>query len=250
MKALILSAWVALSATAAEAKLFDISKETFATYVLATGGPSNVKQTPFQNATSGTGLSSDEFKLNLGGEFGFLYSTPNVNLRFGFEILKPAAVGAKFNNASGTELYDVKSDLTGYAPKLGIEINFKPQGWYRGFVLLSAGQAFLTMKNDYTLTAAGKTAYSGVSDHSVEAKSSAAEFGAGVGIEFLMSDNTTIMAEAGYRSLKFSELKYTKDVTTFSGAQKSGDLVNDISGNKRQIDMSGAVVSLGLRIYL
>ena len=234
----------------AEARVFDIAKEKFASYLLVGGGPSNIHQSGFANEANTTTSYSDEQKLNVGGEFGFLYSTPAVSLRFGFEILKPAAVGATATNAGGTALYDVKSDLTAYAPKIGIELNFKPGTEFRSFLLLSAAASSLSMKNDYTLTAAGQGAFSGVSDHSVEAKGSATEYTAALGLEFLMSDNTTIVAEAGYRQLKFSQLKYTKDVTTFSGAQTSGSTIVDANGQNRSIDFSGAIVNLGIRIYL
>lgn len=250
MKALFLSAILVLISVFAEARVFDISKESFASYILAGGGPSGIGQKAFKNEMSGPSFSSDEVKMNWGGEFGFLYSTPYLSFRFGFEIIKPAAIGATASNAAGTALYDVKSDLTAYAPKVGLEFNFKPQTWYRGFVLVSAGASNLSMKNDYTLTAAGQAAFAGVSDHSVEAKSSATELAGGVGFEFLLSDSTTLLAEAGYRSLKFSELKYSKDVTTLTGNQTAGSVVLDADGGKRQIDFSGAVVNLGLRIYL
>jgi hypothetical protein len=234
----------------AEARIFDISKETFASYLMVSGGPSSIHQSAFANEANTTTSYSDETKTNLGGEFGFLYSTPAVNFRFGFEIMKPASFGATATNASGAALYNVQNDLTAYSPKFGIEINLKPLSVARSFLLLSAGAASLSMKNDYTLTPAGQSAFAGVSDHSVEAKSSAPEYAAGLGFEFLMSDNTTLMLEGGYRLLKFTQMKYSKDVTTFTGAKTAGSTVTDANGQNRTIDMSGAIFSLGLRIYL
>ncbi len=65
-----------------------------------------------------------------------------------------------------------------------------------------------------------------------------------------MTDTTTVVVEFGYRQLKVDNLKYSKDVTTFSGAKSSGDAVVTSSGEKRELDFSGGFISLGFRFYM
>ncbi len=235
----------------AEARLFDISKETFASYFLIGGGPSSLGDSPYRDE-SGSDVSFDSsYHSSLNGEFGFLYSTPTASLRFGFEVIKPNDVKADASNASGTALYNIKNDLLVFVPKLGLELNLaKTSSFGRFFALFSVGYANLTMQNDYTLTAAGKAKYSGVSDHSIEAKGTATELTAGFGGEVHLNDTTTILLEATYRHLEFTSLTYSQDVATFVGSKKEGSTVQDSDGQDRKLNFSGVGLSLGLRFYL
>lgn len=238
------------AASVAEAKIFNFGNESFATYLLGSAGGSLLRQNQVENESGAGTKFDDEIKYNFAGEIGFLYSTQYVNFRFGFEVLKPAALKATASNAAGTALYDVKSDLTGIVPKLGIEFNIRPLNNYRGFVLLSAGAATLTMKNDYVMTTAGLAAYPGVVDHTVETKANSTELTAAVGMETYLSDSSTWVFEAGYRQLNFKDLKYSKSATTFTGSNNAGDPVKDSSGQNRALNFSGMIINLGLRIYL
>ena len=235
----------------AQARVFDINKESFASYISFNGGSSNVGEGAFESETSQSLTYSSKVKYNYSGEFGFLYSTPYANFRFGFEIIKPQSLtNVVASNSSGAELYSVKSELTGIAPKAGMEITLRRSKDSRSMIVGHGGMASLTMTNDYILTSAGQAAFSGVADHSVQAKASAVTWGGGIAHESLLSDTTTLMLEAGYRSLKFDRLKYTKDVTTFSGAKTVGDAVTMTNGENRTLDFSSYYVTLALRIYL
>ncbi len=91
------------------------------------------------------------------GEFGFLYSRPYVSLRFGLEILKPTALESTATRSSA-DLYSVKSDILGYAPKLSLDVNLHSTNTYRSFVSVSGGLANVTMKNQYTANRGGAIA--------------------------------------------------------------------------------------------
>lgn len=234
---------------ATQARVFNIDKETAAAYFMMTGAGSQMG-TNALNGESGAGVSfSGGTNYNYSGEFGFLYSRPYASLRFGLEIFKPSLLNSGATSG-GTDLYSAQSDIMGFAPKISLEVNLNRGGSYRSFIALMAGAASITMKNDYVLTAAGQSAYPGVVDHSIEAKGSATLMAATLGYEGLLTDTTTIFVEFGYRQLKFESLKYTKDVTTFSGAKVSGDALVNAAGEPRSLDFSGGFIGLGFRFFL
>ncbi len=229
----------------AEARVFNINSEKFASYFLLTGGPSAIKQNAFLNEVNTTNTFTGEVAYNYTGEFGFLYSTPNVSLRFGFEIFKPPVMKSIAASNGASDIYTLDSDITAYAPKLGIEINLQKTNTYRSFIMAYVGSGSASYKNDYTIIS-----YPGVSNHSVEAKGSGTLYGGTIGVESHMTDTTTYIFEFGYRQLKIGNFKYAKDVTTFSGSKIAGDPVLDANGASRSIDFSGGYISLGFRFYM
>lgn len=245
--------WMLLSliffSAAAEARVFNINSETSAAYFMASGGSSQIGTAALDGESGASVAFSGGSKFNYSGEFGFLYSRPLASLRFGFEIFKPAAVNSGATSG-GTDLYQAESDILAYAPKLTLEVNVHGTNTYRSFVSITVGSASMTLKNDYVLTTAGQTAYPGVSNHSIEAKGSGTLLAASLGYEGLLSDTTTILVEFGYRQLKIDNLKYTKDVTTFSGAKTSGDSLLNASGSAREVNFSGGFIGVGFRFYL
>jgi hypothetical protein len=50
--------------------------------------------------------------------------------------------------------------------------------------------------------------------------------------------------------MKIDNLKYSKDVTTFSGAKTAGDSVLDANGDKRILDFTGGYITIGFRFYM
>lgn len=242
--------WLAISLcmvmTRAEARVFNISNEKFASYFSLTYGPSAIGKNAFAGEAATTDTYSGGVGSNYTGEFGFLYSTPMVSLRFGFEVFKPSALkSVTATNSGGTDIYTVDSAITAYAPKLGLEINLQSSPTYRAFIAAYAGSGSASYKNDYTILSFG-----GVSDHSVEAKGSGMLYGGSLGVESHLTDTTTYIFELGYRQMKIDNLKYAKDVTTFSGAKVAGDDVVDAAGEKRVLDFTGGYVSLGFRFYM
>ncbi len=245
-----LSIFLLFSAHAAEARVFNITEEKVASYLLFNAGTSAIAKTAFENESTGGVSYSSGYTSSLGGEFGFIYSTPVLSLRFGIGMITPTKLkDVMASNGSG-DLYTVNSDLLGFVPKVGLEINLNKGTSYRIYAVGSVGTANLTMKNQYVLTVAGQAAYAGVTDHTVESKGTASEYYGGAGAEIHTSDSTTFVVELGYRSLKFSKLTYAKDVTTFTGAQTSGSTVLDVDGNERSLNFSGILGTVGIRIYL
>lgn len=238
-------------AGSAQARLFDFSKERVAAYLSYMTGPSLVKKAGYLNEASTAYSYSDELANNTSGEFGFIYSTPRVSFRFGFEFIKPlklTQITAK--DASLTTMYSLNSDVSGYIPKIGLELSlfYRPQS--RGFLYMYGGSASVTVTNDYTMAAAGTAAFPSVVDHQVLMGGTSMAYGGALAYEMWMNDTTTLLFELGYQSLKFEKLTYSKAVTTFSGTKASGDVVNDISGIARTLDMTYFFGTLGIRIYL
>lgn len=222
-----------------------MDKEAFASYFLLTGGLSAIKDQAFALESTATTYDS-EVKTNIGGEIGFSYITGRAAWRFGFEIIKPGTLSGVSAQASGSEIYQLKSDLSCYIPKLGIELIVRQTPGMRLAILGYAGTASLSLKNDYT-----QLSVSPNGDFSLEAKSSANLMGGGFLGEFYMMDTTTFILEAAYRDLKFKDIKYSKDVAAgFNGAITAGDSMVDNTGAKRSIDFSGAYVSIGFRFWL
>jgi len=168
-----------------------------------------------------------------------------VSLRFGFEIFKPSALKSVPANNGTSDIYTLNSDITAYAPKLGLEINLQKTTTYRSFITAFVGSGSASYKNDYTIVS-----FPGVIDHSVEAKGNGTLLGGSLGVESHMTDTTTYIFEFGYRQMKIDNFNYSKDVTTFSGAKLAGDPVLDASGARRVLDFTGGYISLGFRFYM
>ena len=233
----------------AEGRVFDINKESFAGY-FAIGGGSSLLNTQSLSGDGDSGVSySQKSQYSYQGEFGFLYSLSRLNLRFGIEILKPQELAGNASSSAGT-LYAYNNTIMGFVPKLGLEFVLDRQATSRSFVGIGAGLADVKMDTSYVLTAAGQTAYAGVTDHSIEAKGTGTNLSASLGYEGLLTDSTTMAFEMGYRQLSIDKLKYSKAATTFTGAKVSGDTVLDADGNNRKLNMGGFFLALSFRFYL
>ncbi len=227
-----------------QARVLNLSDEKFSSYFALEGGSSLLSTNPFDQNIASVDSYSDEYKMGLGGEFGFVYSSPYVGWRFSFEILKPSKLKEVQALAGSTAQHIVDSDITAVAPKLGLEIHLNKNPNHRFYFFGYYGSSNLTMTH----------VYSGVSspyvDHTVEAKGSAAEMGGGLGFEMSFVDTTSITFEVGYRSLTFKEIKYSKDVTTFQGAKTVGEALTNLNGDNRSLNFSGVTGSIGFRFWL
>jgi hypothetical protein len=235
--------------SAAQARVFDINKESLAAYFLASGGSSALATKPIQNEGLPNLTYSDGINYNYTGEFGLVYSRPGASLRFGIEIIKPTSLTSTVSS-TGTNYYSAESSLLGYAPMVTLDVNLHGNPVSRSFVSLGAGYASMTMKNDYKFTAAGSSAMGGLSDHDIETKGTGTLLQASLGYENILTDTTTIAVEFGYRQLKIDNFEYTKGVTTFGGAKNIGDSVKNADGSARALDFSGGFIALGFRFYL
>ncbi len=226
-----------------QARVFDLSKQKFGSYLIFSSSQSNLKETPFAGLTVADDFS-DTYKLPVGGEFGLMYEDNNVGFRFGFEIIKPPPVEGYAKNSSSTKYY-YKDNISVLVPKLAMEINFISKPTYRFLGYGFFGQANLVESTEYSAVAIAPS-----SSHTVDAKAAANMSGGGVAFEFCAFDTTTLIFEVGYRQLKFTNLIYSKDVTTFAGAVTSGTSIKNSDGSDHQIDMTGAYAALGFRIFL
>lgn len=237
------TAFVSLTA---QARVFDMTKEQFASYLVFSGGPSAIADAAFAKESAATD-SNGSVALNTSFEFGFLYVTKTVSWRFGFEVMKPSALpDVTATNAGGTALYHVKSDVIGYYPKLGLELNLKTTGSSRIFLTGAAGTTSLNVTNEYSeLTIAPHT------DFTMKYKGNATTWSAGLGYEFAAFDTTTLVFEAGYRKMNVDKLVYSEAVpASFDVAHAAGDSVTRTDGDPRGIDLTGYYASLGFRFFL
>ncbi|MDG0815578.1 hypothetical protein [Bdellovibrio svalbardensis] len=246
-KRLLPLALIFLSASA-EARIFDLGRENIAAYFGFTGGTSAVGQSAFENEAGSSVTISNEVKYNYSGEFGVVYSTPIASVRFGFEFLKPQSLENLVGKNATTDLYTETSDILGYIPKITFDINLRKTADSRSFISATAGYATVTLKNSYTLTAAGQAAYPGMDDK-MEAKGTGILYGASLGHESFLTDTTTMLFEFGYRKLNIEDLKYTRSGSYFGTAHNDGDAVLN-NGSQRNIDLSGMFLGLSFRFYM
>lgn len=233
-----------LVAGPAEARVFDMGRERFASYLLFTGGNSAIQDQPYKLESSAVSTDT-KIAQNLSGEFGFVYANKTLTLRFGFELMKPAKTLAVASDAGGGALYSVQSDVSGYYPKLGLEVNFKTMPTWRVFLFGAAGQTSVSVTNTYTAVTIAPSA-----DFTTKYKGSATTWEAGLGSELFAFDTTTLVLMAGYRKMNADKLTYAEAVTEFNGARAAGDPVLMTDGTNRGIDFTGMFLGLGFRWYL
>lgn len=233
------SPWVA------EARLFDLNNESFASYLTLGYSTSAAKDSLFADESNAVSFSKNLASLT-GGEFGFLRRTDRVSWRFGLEILKPAALkDVEASDASDQVLYKVDSEVMVVNPKFGIDFNFWTKTNSRFFVFTSVGSASVTVDQSYhALTVAPST------DFDSQWKGSGTAVTGGLGFEYGVVDLTSLVFEIGYRNLKISKLKYGEDITDLQGAQQQGGTVLLADGSNRTLDLSGWIANLSARWWL
>jgi hypothetical protein len=239
LKRFLLAFSLLLVTGVAQARVFDINSEKFASYFLLSYGPSAIKQSAFVDEANTAYTYDKTIAANYTGEFGFLYSTPYISFRFGFEVFKPLALKDITADNGGTTAYTFNSEVTGYAPKLGVEVNLHRSATYRSFLQVFAGTASVSYKNDY-------------GSFLEEAKGSSTLYGGSLGVESLLTDTTTYIFEMGYRVMQVSNFKYAKDVASGpdGAAHAAGDPVLDVNGDQRTMNFGGGYISIGFRFYM
>lgn len=243
-----LAALLILSAVpAAQARVFNLAKESFASYLSFGYGPVNTaRDAAFAGASSAPSSYTGQLTNMTGGEFGFISAGPIFSWKFGFEVIKPPVVVSTARSSSAS-LYEVKSDITGFMPKIGLEINFATTGAVRYYLSSYAGPASFTVTNDYSsVNIAPNTSFT------EKMKGNAQAWGAALGFEFAAFDTTSVNLEAGYRRMMVNELVYGAAISAdFSGSARAvGDPVNLANGERRKIDFSGFYATLGARFWL
>lgn len=235
------------------AMVFDMSKEKFGSYLRGNYSPWANADTPFSQS-SGTNMAfSDSFTNLLGYEFGVLYNTQKLTWRFGLEMIQPPQLSDLTGKdaTSRTQYYTLTSSIAVVIPKIGLEVNLKTWKESRFWGHFEYGLANLTLQNSYKFNAAGSAHFGGLSDFREEIKANQAEYSAGLGVETLMSDATTISLELGYRFLQFSTMTHNLAATNFQGAQTVGGAAKRNDGTTaRDLNMTGPYAGVSLRIWI
>lgn len=172
---LIIAALIVVAPQAGVARVFKFDTETFASYFIVNGATTALSDSPWVLESAAT-ASDKSYSTVTGGEFGFTYKSKVVSWRFGFEILKPPKLSEVTASQDGTAVYSLASEITGYAPKIGLEISPWSRGNQRTFLFGFFGTASMSVKNSYT----GLTIAPNV-DHSVEMAGTGSLTGGGVG---------------------------------------------------------------------
>lgn len=235
----------------AEARVFDINTENFASYFKGQYGTSSLAQLPFA-PSGGNGTTYDSsYSSQMGYEFGFVYASRYMSMRFGFEVIKPPNLATiKGSDAAGSEWFTLNNNITVYAPKLGVEMNVKQWKESRLFLSIDYGSASGTIENSYKFTTAGSNQFGGIADFREEIKGSAALMEYALGYELYLFDSTTVVFDAGYRQLTFATLSHNVATTTFQGAVAKGDPALNTDGSKRSYDLGGPFASIMFRFWI
>jgi hypothetical protein len=249
---LIALAGTAFTGTNAVARVFSYQDASVAMFIRATGGPSNVGNTPFDNS-SGTDTSintSSDYQYS--GEFGSVISLGSmVNLRLGVELMRHHPAEGAGKNPSDQERFQLESSTFIFHPNISVEVIHKVFGNTRFFFYAGAGYADVTVDNAYTMTAQGTTDF-GIGDYTEKLAGSTYSGFGGIGLETLFVDNVTFSADFGYRYMSVGTLKYKGAANTIlspSGVGK-GDTALNHDGNKRSLDLGGIYVGVGFRFHL
>lgn len=253
MKKIVLFIFVLFSQMAF-AKIFNMGKSSFGSYLRSTYSPWGNSQTPFSQS-SGTGVSWNNGYTNMMSyEFGMLYNTATLTWRFGVEIFSPAnltGVTGKDSATNTTTYYTMDNTFSIVNPKIGIEVNLKTWPQSRLWMYFDYGLANLTLSNTFQFTAAGTAQFpTPGANFREEIKGNAGNYSAGMGFESLLSDNTTWCFELGYRMMQFSGLSHNVAANTFQGVVSSGGAANTNSGNGRDLSLSAVYAAFLLRIWV
>lgn len=234
----------------AQARVFDIKDEKVGGY-LRGGYASAPMDNTLQSKSVGSGSTVDyTVPYNLSGEFGFIYGNPNIQFRFGVEIIRPPdKKNEQGKDAGGTQWYSMNSELSVVVPKVGVDLTLKKGQTSRLYAGGSVGYASLTGRNSYTFTAAGTTQY-GLVDFYEDLRGTTQQYEGWIGYESHLSDSTTWSVEGLYKGLLFSNIDHYHDATTFQGAVVKGDHAIDNNRSAREIDMSQIFVNIALRFWI
>lgn len=235
----------------AEARVFDINNESIATTVKGAWAPSSILQSHFED-TSGINITiEDAVNFNLGGEIGLVFTAPKAAFRLALESIHPNPIENKEGiNLSSQIMYTFNSDVSVLLPKADIDFVLRSGNTWRIFLSLGGGVGTLSYHNDYAFSTAGQTVFAGLADFSEEGTSTATMMEGAVSFEHLFSDTTTFVIELGYRQLKFDQLKFKSDVTSFTGPHLKGEDVLNADATNKELDFTGFVAGVCFRFYL
>lgn len=242
-----------LWSVAASARIFSFEDLRVAAFFRGTGGMHMMGQDAFsQSSGSSTYFESkDSPSFNYSGEIGLLFQMgDNFAARIGIEGLQTRQIEAPGYNGTGTHLMTVDSKIVAFVPNLTFDFNLSKTPTTKSFFFIGGGYVQVKGTNEYDLTTDGSTEYGGAADYKEVVSGTAFMGQAGLGFEFLFVDNATLTTEVGWRYLPISDLEYTQDVTTVTGAKSKGAKAVNNNGRARTYDMGGPFVGIALRFYI
>lgn len=236
----------------AHARTFSTQSDTFAVFVRGSLDLSSSDNT-LASQSAGTGaFVNSKFPYKVSGEFGTVFARPFFNIRTGFEVIHPPEI----ENISGrrssddVELYTLKNNTTVFIPKITMEANIKTWPVSRLFLSGGYGYAMLSARNSYTINSTGNTQFGGLTSFDEDLTGISTLYEGGVGFESLLSDASTFVIEAGYRSLIFDQIDFKNSTTNFKGSYNSGQTALTTDGKARSLDLSGFTMALSFRFWL
>lgn len=235
--------------TGAEARIFNMAQATFGAYLRGTYAPGPYENTLNSESNGNNVTLNSDYQYNMSGEFGFSFAKPFGNIRIGLEYLRPPDGKDASGTYGGAEAYTLTSEISVLVPKAELEINLKKWQASKVYLLGGIGYASLVARNSYTVTAAG-TAQFGLSDFSEDIRGNTVMYEGGFGFESVMSDMTTFIVEAGYRSLKFETVEHNREAVNFQGSVSQHDRATNMDGTSRTLDMSGGFAAFGFRFWI
>lgn len=227
-----------------QARVLDMTRESLASFFNFSYATSTIKDEPFVKESSATSFSA-EYATNLTNQFGLIYLTKYMGLRFGFEIFKPTSLDEVEAKSSGSKVYKFHTRMNGFGPIGGIDLNLYTSSFQRVYFFGYAGSISLNMTSEYY-----EVGISPNGNHQAEIKGTGSLAGGGLGYEVAVFDTTTLELQLAYRQMTVSNLTYVKATTTFTGTKAVGDPVEDTDGNRRSISFTGYYAALGFRFYL
>lgn len=234
----------------AQARRFDMKTENFATYFGGSFGPSNLSDGAF-SLSGGTDVTTDKIvRSNYSGEIGFTLTSNSGGLRFvGEYLLGQTLTGVSGTHSSGVKYYDLTSKVSAFVPMVLAEAPVWKGLESRVMIGGGLGYAFVSLDQEYTMTAAGATAL-GVGDYIEKASTQALAWRVYTSFETLFVDTTTVSFELGYKSVKVGSLQSLKDTAAISGNQTKGSDLRNMDASNRAFDLGGAYVGVLFRFYL
>ena len=245
-----LSLCLLLFATHADARVFNINNIDFATYFKGSYGHSLLRDNAYEKSSGAQTTFSEGAKFNWGGEVGFAFPTPHFTMKIGLNILAPHVPSdTKGTDTSGTELMSLDSSVYGIFPVAHLVYYIINKRYGRFFFSIGGGYGKVTMKNDYTFTAAGDAAYAPLTSFTEKASQTTYLIESSFGIEMGFAHAVTVLFDIGYRYSVAKNLKYEGAGTTFNGSHNEGDPVLNSDGSQRSLDLGGVFTGLSFRFY-
>jgi hypothetical protein len=251
----VVSVLLIIGSDAAYGREFSYGAQSYAGFIRGGLGLPHENQDAFAHSSgSQTRLGDESPGYNVNGEIGFQYSAGPFNFRFGYEALRAKEVEVVGSNAAGARLMDITSNIFTYGPKLTIEYIYSTISVFRFYGYAAGTYNFVSLDNEYTLTAVGTGTYAGMATQSTFVEKSATNaYSAegGLGIESVFADNATFSLDCGYRYFPVSGFRYRYPVTVFDNTSVGpGELVRNQNGTTRTLDLGGITASITFRFYL